>query len=323
MITWGIVGNSHDASIAVFDKGDLKWAGLARDFSSVPNDPHLNESLIQHAINNYGYADEIVWYERPFLKTLRQLRAGQGWLWQENNIKRYLESYHLCDIPINYTQHHESHAAYAYYTQPHDDCAVICLDSIGEFETLTVWHGKDNKLIKLHSQSYPHSLGLFYSAMTQRLGLVPQRDEYLVGQWAEKGDALRYWDVVTEEIIDVKQDTRRLHIRMRENLHRGCLWWRPEINTEQDLYDLAATVQEIFCYAVKIISNWAHWKTGGTNLALAGGGALNRDAVSRISKDYQSVWVPPNPGDPGSCIGAVLARTKQKITIDNQWHKTV
>lgn len=321
MITWGAVGNSHDASLAVFSYGDLVWAGLAKDFSGIDHDPDLNKEMLDYVIERWGYPSYIFWYERPILKSIRQLLAGQGWLFKENNIRDYFKKRGLPHPNIIYTQHHHSHAAYAYYTQPHDDCAVICLDSIGEFETLTVWHGKDNKLIKLHSQGYPHSLGLFYSAMTQRLGLVPQRDEYLVSKWAEKGDALRYWDVVTKEIIDVKQDTRRPHIRMRENLHRGCLWWRPEINTEQDLYDLAATVQEIFCYAVKIISNWAHWKTGGTNLALAGGGALNRDAVSRISKDYQSVWVPPNPGDPGSCIGAVLANQKKFIDIKGKWHE--
>ena len=96
MITWGIVANSHDASIAVAQtktlglgtkkKTKILWAGLAKDFSGVPNDPHLNKELIEHA-RSYGEPDRVVWYERPFLKTLRQWRAGQGWLWRENNIK--------------------------------------------------------------------------------------------------------------------------------------------------------------------------------------------------------------------------------------------
>lgn len=331
MITWGMVGNSHDASIAVFETkqrglgpkptSKLLWAGLARDFSGVAGDPHPSEAMIAYAINNYGYADEFVWYERPGLKTMRQWLAGQGWLAQENNIKKYLDRLHLSGEPIRYTQHHLSHAAYAYYTQPHDDCAVICLDSIGEFETLTVWHGKNNRLKKIHSQRYPHSLGLFYSAMTQRLGLVPQQDEYLIGEWAKQGDPVRLWSSVAEDIVDIQQDTRRPHIRMRTNLHRGCQWWRPDLNTEQDLCDLAATTQEIFCYAVKILSNWAHYTTGAPHLALAGGGAMNRDAVKRISSDWQSVWVPPRPGDPGSAVGCVLARTHQRITnINTAWH---
>lgn len=320
-VTWGIVANSHDASIAVWNDG-IAWAGLSKDFSGTPNDPHLNEELIQHAWNNYGRPDEIVWYERPVLKTLRQLWAGQGWLLKENNIESYLERYHIYGLPIHYVQHHLSHAAYAYYTQPHDDCAVICLDSIGEFETLTVWHGRNGKLEKLHSQGYPHSLGLFYSAMTQRMGLTPQRDEYLVSERAAKGDPVRLWSAVTNELIDIDHDSNRLHIRTRENLHRGCLWWRPELRTEQDLYDLAAATQEIFCYAVKTVSNWAQWRTGSKNLALAGGGALNRDAVARIAKDWDNTWVPPKPGDPGSAVGCILARKQQHISnINTVWHQ--
>ena len=137
MITWGMVGNSHDASIAVFNNNTLLWSGLAKDFSGVANDPDLNDAIVEHALQ-YGKPNKVVWYERPFLKTLRQWRAGQGWLYKENNIRKYLKRWGIT-CKVEYTQHHLSHAAYAYYTQPHDDCAVICLDSIGEFETLTIY----------------------------------------------------------------------------------------------------------------------------------------------------------------------------------------
>lgn len=320
-VTWGLTGNSHDASLAVWVDNGLRYATLtgAADHSS---------DFFESVKHRYGDPDEIVWYEQPWLKTLRQWRAGQGWLWKENNIRQYLLDRGVGytkitnkKIPIHFVQHHLSHAAYAYYTQPHDNCAVVCLDSIGEFETLTVWHGNNGKLKKLHSQSYPHSLGLFYSSMTQRLGLIPQRDEYLVGKWAAKGDPLRLWNSMCNDIIDIRQGTGRPHIRMRENLHRGCRWWRPDLNTEQDMYDLAATTQEIFCQAVEILSNWSHLNTGSEHLALAGGGALNRDAVSRIGKDWNSVWVPPNPGDPGSAVGCLLARKQKRIdNIDKIWN---
>ena len=333
MIIWGMVGNSHDASLAVFDthiagltdhrRTDLLWASLAKDFSKVPNDPNPNWTQLEVARQSFGPPQKIVWHERPFLKTLRQWRAGQGWLYKENNIKEYLARWDI-NHPIEYTQHHESHAAYAYYTQPHDDCAVICLDSIGEFETLTMWHGKNNKLHNIHSQSYPHSLGLFYSAMTQRLGLVPQRDEYLVAQWAKKGDAKRYAGLLRNEIINVDHTKRNpQEIKMRENLHRGCMWWRPEIKDTQELYDLAAATQTIFEYAVNILSIYAKVVTGARHVALAGGGALNKDAVDKIRNQWESVYVPPNPGDPGSCIGAVLAKARNKITLDKQWYKAV
>ena len=323
MITWGLVGNSHDASLAVFENNDLKWAALAKDFSGIPNDPNLNSELVKHALDHWGGPSNAVWYERPLLKTLRQFYAGQGWLLKENNIRSYLKKYIGYRLPITYTQHHESHAAYAYYTQPYDDCAVICLDSIGEFETLTIWCGKNGKLKKLHSQGYPHSLGLFYSAMTQRMGLQAQRDEYLVAQWGAKGDPHRLWRAMWEEIIHMEGMGNNPRVTLLENLHRGCSWWRPELTTEQDMYDIAAATQAMFEYCLLNLSEWTRISTGLKNLALAGGGALNRQAVDKIRPRWNNVWVPPNPGDPGSCVGAVLARTHTKTNIDNIWHKVV
>src|SRR6056300_1567747 len=323
MIKWGLVGNSHDASLAVFENDELLWASLAKDFSGVPNDPHFDQTQIDVAIQSFGKPQKVIWYERPFLKTLRQFKAGQGWLRKSNDIRAYLKRWDIT-CKIEYTQHHLSHAAYAYYTQPHDDCAVICLDSIGEFETLTIWHGKDNKLKKIHSQGYPHSLGLFYSAMTQRMGLVPQRDEYLVAQWAKKGNPNRLSHVMRKEIIKVDHESRSPQkIKMKENLHRGCMWWRPELNSQQDMYDIAAATQSIFEYCVSILSIWAKVKTGADYVSLAGGGALNKDAIDKIKNQWTNIWVPPNPGDPGSCIGAVLAKTETKITLDKQWYKKV
>lgn len=324
MITWGVVANSHDASIAVANVGasstDVLWAGLAKDFSGIPNDPDLNQGLLERA-SFFGEPEQIIWYERPMLKTLRQWWAGQGVLLQENNIRRYLRKYNI-NKPVKYIQHHDCHAAYAYYTQPNDDCAVICLDSIGEFETLTIWHGYDNKLKKISSQKYPHSLGLFYSAMTQRLGLVPQRDEYLVSQWASKGDPHKYAELLMDEIVKTEGMGSNPFICMRENMHRGIRWWRPEIKSKQQLYDLAAATQWVFEYCVANLAAWAKRQTGSDSLALAGGGAMNRDAVALTKRQYKNVWVPPNPGDPGSCVGAILADKKQRIkNIDKLWNR--
>ena len=327
MITWGMVGNSHDASLAVFETKllgissllgtKLLWAGLSKDFSGVPNDPDLNDDIVKHVLQ-YGNPSKVVWYERPLLKTARQLWAGQGWLYKENNIREYLKRWDI-RCKIEYTQHHKSHAAYAYYTQPHNDCAVVCLDSIGEFETLTVWHGKDNKLKKIHSQGYPHSLGLFYSAMTQRLGLVPNRDEYLVSQMASKGNYKIYSKRIMNELLEVCANEP--YIKCRENFHRGCMWWAEDIQSEQQLNDLAAAVQRVYELAVKHVTQWAQDKTNAKNLALAGGGALNKQAVDLIRPKWSNVHVPQNPGDPGSCIGAVLAKTKTKIELDKQWYQ--
>ena len=323
MINWGMVGNSHDASLAVFDNDQLLWASLSKDFSKIDNDPNFNSTQIEVARQSFGPPQKVTWYERPFLKTLRQWRAGQGWLYKENDIRAYLKRWDIT-CKIEYTQHHLSHAAYAYYTQPHDNCAVICLDSIGEFETLTVWHGKNNKLKKIHSQGYPHSLGLFYSAMTQRMGLVAQRDEYLVAQWAKKGKAKRLAPTMMRELIDVDHNRGNPQkIKMRHNFNRGCNWWRPELSSQQDMYDIAAATQHIFEYCVSVLSIWAKVQTDAKHIALAGGGALNKDAIDKIHDQWDSIWVPRNPGDPGSCIGAVLAKTKQRQIIDKEWYDPI
>ena len=110
---------------------------------------------------------------------------------------------------------------------------------------------------------------------------------------------------------------------MKENLHRGCMWWRPELKSKQDMYDIAATTQFLFEYAVNILSIYAKLTTGSKAYCSAGGGALNKDAVDKIRTHWDDVYVPQNPGDPGSCIGAVLAKTKQKIVLDKQWYKAV
>lgn len=330
MITWGLVGNSHDASLAVFENNSLVWASLAKEFSGIPNDPHLNSALITEALLKGGFPNKLVWYEKPLLKTFRQFYAGQGWLLKENNIKNYLAERGLVHIPIKYTKHHTSHAAYAYYTQPHDECAVICLDSIGEFETLTIWRCNRNKMTKIYSQGYPHSLGLFYSAMTQRVGLVPQRDEYLIADWAAKGNPQRLSHIMRKEIIHIDHTDMSIDgpnpriVTLLKNLHRGCMWWRPDLVTQQDRYDIAAATQAIFEYAVCCLSIWTKYYSGMNHLALAGGGALNRQAVNLIRNQWDSIWVPPNPGDPGSCIGAVLAQTQQRIdNVDSAWYKKV
>lgn len=312
MITWGISANSHDAALAVFVDDQLVFASRSERFSGIKNDAHLHKDLINYSLN-WGEPKKIIWYENPFLKTARQIYAGQGWKFKENNIKKYLNDFGIV-APITYNKHHNSHAAYAYYTQPHDHCAVICLDSIGEFECLTIWDCYNNDMHKVYSQSYPHSLGLFYSAMTQRIGLVAQRDEYLVCELAKKGNPKDIIPLMQNEIIDIER------VRMRENLHRGCNWWHPELHTQQHMYDIAAATQNVFEKVLHKLSIWTKDNTSTKHLALAGGGALNKQAINSIKNQWNSIWVPPNPGDPGSCVGAVLAKTKKRISnIDKAW----
>jgi carbamoyltransferase len=155
--------------------------------------------------------------------------------------------------------------------------------------------------------------------MTQRLGLQAQRDEYLVAQWGAKGDPHKYFHIMLQELVETRGMGSDPYIRMRENMHRGVNWWRPELTSQEDLNDIAAATQAVFEYCLVNMAAWTKRKTGSKNLALAGGGALNRQAVALLN-GWDSVHVPQNPGDPGSCIGAVLAKTKQRTMLEGKWH---
>jgi len=317
MITWGISANSHDAALAVFNATsstvDLVFASQAERYSGIKNDPDLNEGLIQDAWNNHGAPDEIVWYEKPLIKSFRQFRAGQGLRFKENNIKHYLHSYNL-RAPVHYVDHHRSHAAAGYYTSQFTNATIVCLDSIGEFETYTIWQGKDHRLTKKFSQSYPNSVGLWYSAMTQRIGLKPQEDEYILMGMAAYGNPDRLYHTIVKDFIQRWPDMNDPGIRFKHNLHRGCLWWRPDLQTKQDLFDIAAAVQKIYEHIFEYIIQYTTQYNIG-NLVLTGGCALNCSANSIAHKYYKNVWIMPNPGDAGSAIGAVLAHYQMPV----QW----
>jgi carbamoyltransferase len=314
MITWGISANSHDAALAVFDNNGLEFASHSERFSGVKNDAHLNDKLIQYA-KKWGEPDEVIWYERPFVKSLRQLRAGQGFKYfRKNNIRSYLRQYGI-SAPIRYTDHHLAHAAAGYYTSPFTEACVVSIDSIGEFDTLTIWHGKEKRLKKVYSQQYPHSVGLWYSAITQRVGLKPQEDEYILMGMAAYGDPDRLYHDIKEDFIKVNNpddwfDYSPL-VEFKRNLHRGCLDWRPELNTPQDLMDIAAATQANYEDILRWVLGYAARLTGCSNLVLTGGCALNCSANSIAYDYFKDVWIMPNPGDAGSAIGCVLAHKKE------------
>jgi carbamoyltransferase len=327
MITWGISANSHDAALAVFEtkqRGlgsnqslELKFASHSERFSGIKNDAHLNTALIEYA-RQWGEPNEVIWYERPFRKTLRQFQAGQGWNYNENNIKNYLRGYGI-SAPIKYSSHHHSHAAAGYYTSKFTNATVICIDSIGEFETLTVWAAEGKKLKKVFSQGYPHSIGLWYSAMTQRIGLKPNEDEYILMGMAAYGDPKRLFMDILNDFVDKEGIGYSPKTKIKHNLHRGCKWWRPDLTSEQDMYDIAAATQKVYEYVLENILLWACKNFPSRNVVLMGGCALNCSANSIAYRYFDNVWIMPNPGDAGSAIGAVLAHKKQRIQLDNAY----
>ena len=319
MITWGMVGNSHDASLAVFRDDKPVWACMARDFSGVDNDPDFNWTMLESARQTYGPPDKIVWYEKPFWKTTRQYYAGQGWLHKENNIKKYLRKWDI-RTPISYAWHHRAHAAYGYYTSGFKNATILVMDSIGEWESLTIWMGVGNKLTKHYSQLYPHSVGLFYSAMTQRCGLIANKEEYKIANMASKGND-RLVGLVQKELMHNDLNGGLPGVHFKHNLHKGCKWLLPNMNTKSDLNNLAYATQFLYEKILKSNSDYAKRRLKSKNLIIVGGCALNKQANEKIQSDWKKVYVPKNPGDPGSCIGAVASKIKKHLDYDEKiWY---
>ena len=318
MITWGISANSHDAALAVFTDDGLEFASHSERFSGIKNDPDLNKGLIDYA-RKWGEPNEIIWYERPFRKSLRQIRAGQGLRLAENNINRYLRSYGI-SAPVKYTDHHLAHAAAGYYTSNFNEATVVCIDSIGEFESLTIWDAtKEKGLKRIYSQAYPHSIGLWYSAMTQRVGLKPQEDEYILmgmAGWGTQDHKLK--NAIRKDFFN---DSNK-PIDLKNNLHRGCLDWNPEYYPDDASdgwkFNIAANVQWI-CEEeiVKVFELAKRLVPETDNCVYMGGVALNCVANSLVAKHiYPKIWIMPNPGDAGSSLGSAAYVYGDKINFE-------
>lgn len=312
MIIWGISALSHDAALAVFNDDQLLFASHSERFSGIKNDPNLNEELVTYAKWFGGEPDLVCWYENPKWKFTRQLYAGQNIkeCWNDIDIKRYLSSYGI-NAPITYGSHHESHAAAAYYTSPFDNCAVLCIDAIGEWNTTSIWKAGANGLKKVWAQNYPNSIGLWYTAMTQRVGLKPNEEEYILMGMAALGDKHRLAERIEEDFFNGTNS--------KINLHRGCNWWAPELTSEQDKFDIAAGTQYTYEKKFKDLLYKAKDLTNETTVVLAGGCALNCVANSLAWIMFNNVWIFPNPGDSGSSIGSVLAHRKNKIIYEHSY----
>jgi carbamoyltransferase len=302
MIQWGINALNHGHSIAVFKDGIFvnNYTGTEDNLES----PTIVTAL------GHGAPDNIYWYERPLVKKARQLYAGQYKTALDFSVlpKRHLKQFKYATV--KYTPHHASHAAAGYYTSPFNHCAIVVLDAIGEFECATIWEGKYGEMKKVWSRSYPHSLGLFYSAFTKLIGLEPIKQEYLLQKMAEQGDPNRYYNEVKGYV--------EYTVKLTQNLHRGVLDWPYPINNLQDQCDIAAAVQQVFEDQVSAVMLKARQLIDTDSLVYMGGCAMNSKANEYVVKGWNHVWSLPNPGDPSSSIGAVLYHTKQRVW-DYRW----
>ena len=304
MLILGINETTHDASVSLIKDGEILFAGHAERYSKQKNDWYTNRELIKDALS-YGYPEQIAYYEKPLLKKLRvKTKGGFG------GGKPWFEGTDLDDLPRTNFGHHYSHACAGYYTSPFKDAVIVVLDAIGEFNTSTIWVGECDKIKLKYKKNYPVSFGLFYSAFTQLIGLMPNQEEYIMMGMAAYGNPERYAAKVSEYFIR--------HDMQKYNYHRGIIDWDEPI-TEQDKFDIAAAVQYVYELRLAEFMRMAYTLTGKKNLVFMGGCALNSSANTLLWNIFKDIWIMPNPGDAGSSLGAAAALYGKHIDWKNPY----
>jgi len=304
MIILGINETTHDASVSLIKDGDILFAGHSERYSKQKNDWFTNDKLIEDALQ-YGYPDAIAYYESRYLKKARiMLRGGFG------GDKPYYLKTSLKNVPQKSFKHHESHAAAGYYTSPFKSACVVVLDAIGEFNTSTIWVGSENNLKLVFKQNYPLSFGLFYSAFTDLLGLMANQEEYIMMGMAAYGDKNKYFEKVNSYFPSIK--------KQKYNFHKGIYDWG-DIEDDQDKFDIAAAVQEVYKVRLLEFMQMAKTLTGIDNLVFMGGCALNSSANTYLWDVFSDIWIMPNPGDAGSSLGAAALMYGQHLNWETPY----
>jgi len=289
MIVLGINETSHDASVSLIKDGKILFAGHAERYSKQKNDWYVNDSLIKDALQ-YGMPDHVAYYEKPLLKASRLALKGGSGEWKPR--------FEIPGIPRKSFTHHYSHAAAGYYTSAFNDAVIVVLDAIGEYNTSTIWVGEGDKIKLKYKQNYPVSFGLFYSAFTQLIGLMPNQEEYIMMGMAAYGDWKKYYRKVDEYFPS--------YTKQKYNFHKGITDWGL-IESEQDKFDIAAAVQFVYQQRLNDFMHMAYSITGKKNLVFMGGCALNSSANTLLWNIFDMIWIMPNPGDAGSSLGAAAA----------------
>ena len=307
----GISAGFHDAAVSVVDDlGNILFAGHSERYSKNKHDKDVCEELLNDALKhtNSSYL-EYHYYERPWLKALRQLRTGEGFNWP--SWKKILGStYHQMGEPKIYTHgHHLCHAASGFQTSPFKDATVVVIDAIGEFDTITIWdawydsEGKAHYQ-KLWSMKYPDSIGLFYSAMTERVGLRPLDEEYILMGMAAYGAPIHLQEMITE-FVDSKDI-----FTFKQNLHTGV---SNDFLHDANPMDIASSTQHLVEHMITRVMSKARTLGHSRNLVYGGGVALNCLANRLLGNFYENIWIMPNPGDAGNSLGAACLGYSTKV----------
>jgi len=314
----GISAGFHDAAAAVVNrKGDILFASQSERYSLDKNDANIGHGLAAE-LKNYDF-DTVAYYERPWAKQLRRLYTGEGVQWnqltarsivkQQLGPKLYKQVKH-----VHSYNHHLSHAAAGFQTSTFDRATVVVIDAIGEWDTITIWGAEYNhagvaKYKRLWGQRYPHSIGLFYSAMTKQAGLKPNEEEYILmgmAAYGRPGHAAYVEDILI---------SNEWNVTFKHNLHIGVD--SDVIQSIQDA-DLAASAQKVVENLIYNVMRRARDFNWSENLVYGGGVALNCLANKDLGEYFDRLYIMPSPGDSGSALGAAALAYGRRINwIDN------
>jgi carbamoyltransferase len=309
----GISAGFHDASATVIrSDGEILFAGHAERYSKLKNDANLSDGLISE-LCPWQY-DTVAYYERPWAHNLQRLYSGQrpDTPWTTRSVlQQQLGAWY--QKPAEHERsypHHLSHAAAGFQTSPFGRATVVVIDAIGEFDTISIYGAEyDSKgravYKKLWGQQYPHSIGLFYSAITQRVGLRPLDEEYITMGMAAYGNSRFSQQLIESELVDSVDD-----IRFKHNLHIGL---EPSAFNGYTDYDIAAGAQQVVEKLIYSVMQRAQAFGFSTNLVYQGGVALNCLANRELGKYFENIWIMPNPGDSGSSLGAAALAYGGKV----------
>jgi carbamoyltransferase len=285
----------------------IEFAGHSERYSKQKNDAWINHDLINAAIEK-GLPDVIVLHEKAWAKRLRNVYAGNWRALREPTQRQWIKKFYpqLAGIPIKDYWHHETHAGAGVLSSDFDECAVMVIDAIGEFDTASIWQWKEGQLKKLHSVWFPSSLGLFYSAVTHHVGLKPMEDEYILMGMAAYGKE-ENWKPLSK-----KMGKRFFHHKHPWISHKNTV--TTSVNLQRGLpkgsfvgvddFDMAAAAQDQVEQRINAYAEYAKEITGSNNLVYMGGVALNCVANSMLTDKFKNIFIMPNPGDCGSALGA-------------------
>jgi len=347
----GLSAFYHDSAAALLVDGELVAAAQEERFTRKKHDAGFPENALAYCLREGGIdldqVDYVAFYDKPFLKFERLLEtylafAPRGftsfrmalpvWLKEKLFQKRLLRD-HLVDCgaakdieqKLLFTEHHQSHAASAFFPSPFEEAAVLTIDGVGEWATTSVGIGRGNRLEMLKELHFPHSLGLLYSAFTYYTGFKVNSGEYKVMGLAPYGEP-KYAQLILDHLIDLKDDGT---FRLNQDYFNYCTGLtmtngrfdelfggkprKPEELVRQRDMDLAASVQAVTEEIMLRLTRSLARETGQKNLCLAGGVALNCVANGKILRDgqFERIWIQPAAGDAGGSIGAAFAAYHQ------------